>query len=95
MSATLTCTTTPRQALALRENRSLLTRLVEGIVREFRVRRDMRVLASLDDAALHDIGLTRGGMEGALRHGRSGEQVLPAVQDEAPALLPRSLVEWR
>ena len=56
---------------------------------------DMRLLGFFDDAALHDIGLTRGGMEGALRYGRSDEQLRPAVGEAASAPLPRSLVEWR
>ncbi|RDI59503.1 DUF1127 domain-containing protein [Microvirga subterranea] len=95
MSATMTTRTTARQHLAVRRDRSLLQRIVEVVAREFRVRRDMRALGSLDDAALHDIGLTRGSMEGALRYGRSVEQLRPAVDEAASAPLPRSLVEWR
>ena len=96
MSATMTtCTTTSGRPLATRRDRSLLQRIVEVVAREFRVRRDMRALGSLDDAALHDIGLTRGSMEGALRYGRSDEQLRPAVDEAASAPLPRSLVEWR
>lgn len=95
MSATMTCTTPSRQTLPVRENRSLLARLAAAIVREFRVRRDMRLLTSFDEAALHDIGLTRSSLEGALRHGRSEEHILPALDNGDPVKLPHSLVEWR
>ena len=49
---------------------SLFARLLAAIAREVRLRRDLRVLASLDDAGLHDIGLSRGALEYAVRHGR-------------------------
>ena len=39
-------------------------------VREIRLRRDMRKLAELDDRMLRDIGLARGQIEPAARHGR-------------------------
>ncbi len=95
MSATMTTCTTVRQPLTSRETRPLLARIVEVVAREFRVRRDMRALASLDDAALHDIGLTRGSAEGALRYGRSDERIRPASDEVSSAPLPHSLVEWR
>jgi uncharacterized protein YjiS (DUF1127 family) len=96
MSATMTtCTTTSCRPLAARESRSFLAWIAEVVVREFRVRRDMRVLASFDEAALHDIGLTRGSMEGALRYGRSDERLMPALGGQEPTVLPHSLVEWR
>jgi len=40
------------------------------IAREFRIRRDMRKLAELDDWMLRDIGLRRSEIEPAARHGR-------------------------
>jgi hypothetical protein len=60
----------------------------------------MRVLASFDDAALHDIGLARGGMEDVVRHGRPRKQSLPTLERLATdptnmTILPLSLTEWR
>lgn len=49
---------------------SWLYRLFSRIVREIRVRRALREVGALDDAALVDIGLSRGGIEDAVRHGR-------------------------
>jgi uncharacterized protein YjiS (DUF1127 family) len=46
--------------------------LIEGAARELRVRRDMDRLAQFDDHMLHDIGLTRSDIEGAVRRGRDG-----------------------
>lgn len=40
------------------------------IVRELRLRRDMRRLAEYDDAMLSDIGIARSDIEGAVRCGR-------------------------
>ena len=37
---------------------------------EIRMRRDLAMLQSLDDAMLHDIGLSRGEVEHVVRHGR-------------------------
>jgi uncharacterized protein YjiS (DUF1127 family) len=54
---------------------SLTNRLVGvfiAIAREIRLRRDLRNLQRLDDAMLRDIGLGRGELEDAVRHGRSG-----------------------
>jgi len=50
----------------------LLTRMLAAIAREIRIRRDLRRLQGFDDAMLHDIGLARGGLEEAVRHGRAG-----------------------
>ncbi|MCG7393354.1 DUF1127 domain-containing protein [Microvirga sp. ACRRW] len=62
-----TCTetyeTSPARSSAFRN-------LVSAVMREIRLRRAMREVAALDDAALHDIGLGSGGIEDAVRHGR-------------------------
>jgi len=46
--------------------------LVEKILIELEVRREMRRLRAFDDAMLRDIGLSRGGLEHPLRHGKIG-----------------------
>jgi uncharacterized protein YjiS (DUF1127 family) len=100
MSATMTCETTSCPALPVRGKHSLLARLASAVARELRARRDMRVLSSLDEAALHDIGLVRGNVEDAVRHGRSRDRIMPApgqahLDDVDGTILPRSPVEWR
>ena len=50
----------------------LLVRAFAAMAREIRLRRDLRSLQSLDDVMLQDIGLGRGELEDAVRHGRSG-----------------------
>jgi uncharacterized protein YjiS (DUF1127 family) len=94
MTATMTCATTSRPVAPARESRSFLARLFALAAREIRIHRDMRVLASMDEAALHDIGLVRGSVEDAVRHGRL-DGVAPAPSVSHPASLPHSLVEWR
>lgn len=98
MSTTMTCETTARPALRPREKNSLLARLAAAVAREIRVRRDMRLLSSFDEAALHDIGLARSGVEDAVRHGRP-ESIVQApgelYLDGMAANRLRSLVEWR
>ncbi len=44
------------------------------IMRELRLRRAIRDVQELDDAMLHDIGLTRDAAESAVRHGRHGQR---------------------
>ncbi|WP_162559266.1 DUF1127 domain-containing protein [Microvirga sp. 17 mud 1-3] len=77
---------------------SLLARLAAALVREIRIRRDMRALSGFGDAALHDIGLVRGSVEDAVRHGRPSlgrsRIVEPALSEEVSSL-PLSLTEWR
>ena len=41
------------------------------LAHEIRIRNDLRRLAAYDDAALSDIGVSRGGIEGAIRHDNS------------------------
>jgi uncharacterized protein YjiS (DUF1127 family) len=48
----------------------LVRHLAEAVRREFRLRHDLAMLQSLDDTMLHDIGLSRSEIEGAVRHGR-------------------------
>ena len=48
---------------------------VAGIVaravrREWRIRRDLRRISELDEHMLHDIGVSPGSLEDAVRHGR-------------------------
>ncbi len=47
----------------------LLRRLLEKIRFELEVRRSLREVQGFDDKMLRDIGLQRGGIEHALRHG--------------------------
>lgn len=42
------------------------------IVRELRLRRDMRRLGEFSDHMLHDIGISRADIEGVVRRGRDG-----------------------
>ena len=48
----------------------LVGRLAAAVAREIRARHDLARLQSLDDTMLHDIGLSRGEIEHAVRHGR-------------------------
>jgi uncharacterized protein YjiS (DUF1127 family) len=48
---------------------NLLSWLIAKICFELEVRRAMREVQSFDDQMLRDIGLPRGGIEHALRHG--------------------------
>jgi uncharacterized protein YjiS (DUF1127 family) len=43
-------------------------------VQELRLRRDISVLAALDDRVPADIGLSRGGVESAIRSGRAPQR---------------------
>lgn len=52
---------------------SRLRGLVSGLVREIRIRQALREVGSLDDAALLDLGVSRGGIEDVVRHGRTCE----------------------
>ena len=50
----------------------LATQVAEWIAREMTIRRDMRRLAEFDDHMLHDIGIARADIEGAVRRGHDG-----------------------
>lgn len=100
-STTIRHAQTPSSTESIRAACSgFLARLLEAVAREIRIRRDMRLLASLDDAALHDIGLARSGVEDAVRHGRPDHPGLPAFKPApsdgaGPALAPFADSEWR
>jgi len=66
------------------------------VAAEWRIRRDLAALQALDGRGLHDIGLTRGSLEGAVRHGGKGLGSLHPIGDlpECQAL-PSSWTEWR
>lgn len=49
----------------------ILRGLVGTVLKEIQLRRALRNVGSLDDAALLDMGISRGGIEDAVRHGRS------------------------
>jgi len=78
---------------ARRRGPSLLERLAAALLREIRVRRDLRTLSGLGETALHDIGLTRGGLEDAVRHGRSEMPGLDIVRP-IPTDIPAGFAKW-
>ncbi|MDP8921010.1 MAG: DUF1127 domain-containing protein [Pseudomonadota bacterium] len=49
---------------------SRLAGLVAGLMREIEIRRALRDVGTLDEATLHDIGISPGGIEDAVRCGR-------------------------
>ncbi len=74
--------------------------LASLIAQEWRLRRDLAQLQALDARALHDIGLSRGALEGAVRDGRRARVLdigatLTASSASEPPRLPRSWTEWR
>ena len=50
---------------------SRLAGLVAALMREIEIRCALREVSSLDDAMLHDIGISPGGIEDAVRCGRN------------------------
>ena len=73
---------------------NLLAQLATNLLREWRTRRDLRALERLDDRALRDIGIGPGGLEDAVRHGRSMKPVEIARWSAPERLLPRTRVSW-
>ena len=74
--------------------------LASFIAQEWRLRRDLAQLEALDTRGLRDIGLSRGGLEGAIRHGcraRTVDDGAPVTfqQKPEPAVPPSSWTEWR
>jgi uncharacterized protein YjiS (DUF1127 family) len=47
-----------------------LRRIIAAIVRELRIRRDMRRVTAMDDHRLEDIGMRRSEIEHRVRYGR-------------------------
>jgi uncharacterized protein YjiS (DUF1127 family) len=44
--------------------------VARAVRREWRIRRDLRRISELDEHMLHDIGVSPGALEDAVRHGR-------------------------
>jgi uncharacterized protein YjiS (DUF1127 family) len=55
---------------ATAEKPSFVAGFFMGLLNEIRIRRALHDVGSLDDAALHDIGINPGGIEEAVRCGR-------------------------
>ena len=49
---------------------SRLSGLMASLMREIEIRRALREVSTLDEAMLHDIGISPGGIEDAVRCGR-------------------------
>lgn len=47
-----------------------IKKLFLALMREIEIRRALRQVHALDDAALNDIGVSRGGIDNAVRRGR-------------------------
>lgn len=82
--------------------RAWLARLAAAIVREWRYRQDLQLLQELDTRALHDLGITAGGLEHLVRHGRPFRSPQSDAKGARPrhdpcghALMPPSWTEWR
>jgi hypothetical protein len=77
---------------------SVLALPFTALAGEIRARHDAHLLAALDDRGLSDIGLTRGGIDHVVRHGRRPSDAQPCgVSQPSPAAsLPASAwTEWR
>jgi uncharacterized protein YjiS (DUF1127 family) len=48
---------------------------IRRAAQELRLNRDMRALTALDERALADLGLTRGGVESAVKRGRPPQRL--------------------
>ena len=80
--------------------RERLVRFAALAVQEWRLRRDLAQLQGMDARGLQDIGLTQGGLEGAVRHGRrlpASTRALPEKICRSPEgpRIPSSWTEWR
>lgn len=67
------------EALRARLLRRWLWRLLERMCARFAIRRGEAELRALDDQALHDLGLDRGGIDYVVRHGRERMEHLPGI----------------
>lgn len=69
----MTHLTIPLHGLSTAPSRLLrLPTLLAALVREVRLRQARRRMEALDDAMLSDIGVSRAGIEDAVRHGTRG-----------------------
>ena len=95
--STLTIRTVPAVSCEDAPRRpSLIGRFVAHLVTEWQVRRDLRRLEMLDAHMLHDIGLTGGGLEDAVRHGRPRDRrARLASARDIEALSGSSFTDWR
>ena len=80
--------------------RDRVRQLLASFAQEWRLRRDLAELQSMDARALHDIGLTRGSLESAVRNGRPRIRPIAGASDRwSPSLdrplMPGSWTEWR
>jgi uncharacterized protein YjiS (DUF1127 family) len=69
-----------------------------GLRREIQARRDSRLLASLDERDLADIGLRRTGIEHAVRYGRTlsdAEPIGRVTHPRPPSLAASVSTDWR
>jgi uncharacterized protein YjiS (DUF1127 family) len=76
----------------------MLLTVLAALSQRLRMRRDLHDLLSLDDAALHDIGLSRGGIEHAVRHGRRetpSRSASACRTGPRASVPPSSWTEWR
>ncbi|WP_046862086.1 DUF1127 domain-containing protein [Microvirga massiliensis] len=65
------------------------------LVREWQTARDLRRLSGMSDAMLHDIGVSRGAIEAAVRHGRDAAAAPSAPSCVASRLPASAVTEWR
>jgi uncharacterized protein YjiS (DUF1127 family) len=65
------------------------------LVREWQTARDLRRLSGMSDAMLHDIGVSRGAIEAAVRYGRDATAAPRAPSCAASRLPASAATEWR
>jgi uncharacterized protein YjiS (DUF1127 family) len=67
-----------------------------SLLHEWRIARDLRSLSGMSDAMLHDIGVSRGAIDAAVRHGRDVTAGKRNVLSITASRLPASAAtEWR